>query len=258
MTQGWVSLHRKIRDNKLFKEKRTFSKFEAWIDLLLEVNHQDAEVLLGNEVIKVKRGQTITSIRQLCERWNWSNTKVKRFCELLEVEQMLIVKSDTKKTLLTIVNYDFYQDCANEKTTQKRHENTSQTTQKHTNNNDNNENKKPLRHKCEPCDMENAQYLFSLMLENNPTAKEPNFDKWANDFRLLRERDERSVQEIKRLIEWTQNDEFWKGNILSPSSLRKQWDRLVLKVDSKPKRQENTSNALSGVANEWEALLKND
>src|SRR5699024_7735075 len=105
------------------------------------------------------------------------------------------------------------------------------------NKNDKNEKKKSLSHKYEPCDMENAQYLFSLMRENNPTVKEPNFDKWANELRLLRKRDKRTVSEIKRLIEWTQNDDFWKGNILSPSALRKQWDRLVLKVDSKPKQQ---------------------
>lgn len=147
MAEGWISIHRKIRDNYLFKEKRVFSKFEAWIDLLLEVNHQDNKFILGNELVEVKKGSTITSIRQLCEKWGWSNTKVKKFFELLEQDEMITYKSDTKKTLVSIVNYAFYQPKEKEKrhendteTTHSNHENDTETTRKHTNNNVNNVN----------------------------------------------------------------------------------------------------------------------
>lgn len=147
MAEGWISIHRKIRDNHLFKEKRVFSKFEAWLDLLLEVNHQDNKFILGNELVEVKRGSTITSIRQLCDKWGWSNTKVKKFFELLELDEMITHKSDTKKTLVSIVNYDLYQPKEKEKrhendtkTTRSNHENDTKTTRKHTNNNVNNDN----------------------------------------------------------------------------------------------------------------------
>lgn len=79
-------------------------------------------------------------------------------------------------------------------------------------------------------DMENAKYLFGLMQQNNPGAKQPDFDKWADTFRLMRERDERTDEQIKYLISWSQQDEFWHTNILSPATLRKQWDKLVLKA----------------------------
>ena len=143
MAEGWISIHRKIRDNHLFKEKRVFSKFEAWLDLLLEVNHQDNKFILGNELVEVKRGSTITSIRQLCDKWGWSNTKVKKFFELLELDEMITHKSDTKKTLVSIVNYDLYQPREKE----KRHENDTETTRKHTNNNDNNVNNEKKENK---------------------------------------------------------------------------------------------------------------
>lgn len=104
------------------------------------------KVSLGNELIFVERGQRVTSIRQLCDRWSWSNTKVKNFLSLLESDGMLTVKSDTKKTLITVVNYDFYQDVKNKKrhekdteTSEERHESDTKHFQKHTNNNDNNE-----------------------------------------------------------------------------------------------------------------------
>lgn len=134
--QGWIKIHRDIKNHWLYQEKRQFSKLEAWIDLLMEVNHKDMKVILGSEIIEVKRGQKITSIRKLCDRWNWSNTKVKQFFQLLEADGMATIKSDTKKTLITVEKYDFYQ-CNNDKeTTEKRHKSDTKATQKHTNKND--------------------------------------------------------------------------------------------------------------------------
>ena len=73
--------------------------------------------------------------------------------------------------------------------------------------------------------------MLGLMLDNNPDVRQPNdLDKWADEFRLMRERDKRTDEQIKFLINWTQNDSFWKTNILSPSKLRKQWDQLVLRA----------------------------
>ena len=143
---GWISLHRSIEDHWLWETDRAFTRLEAWIDILLMVNHKERKIMIGNDLITVKRGQKITSIRKLCERWSWSNSKVKKFLELLERDEMLIVKSDTKKTVITVVNYDFYQSQDYKKrhesdteTTEKRRENDTKATRKHTNNNDNNE-----------------------------------------------------------------------------------------------------------------------
>ncbi|QRN49971.1 DnaD domain-containing protein [Macrococcoides bohemicum] len=143
---GWISLHRTIENHWLYEEDRKFSKFEAWIDILLMVNHTDKKVTLGNELIIVKRGQKITSIRKLCDRWQWSNNKVKHFLDLLQEDGMLKVKSDTKKTVLTVVNYDVYQNQdikkrhnSDTKETQKHFKRDTNAFQKHTNNNVNND-----------------------------------------------------------------------------------------------------------------------
>ncbi|MED0759000.1 DnaD domain protein [Aneurinibacillus thermoaerophilus] len=135
---GWIKLHRKIQVHWLFEEKRKFSKFEAWIDLLMMVNHEDKKVVIGNETIEVKRGQRLTSIRQLCDRWGWSNTKVTQYLKSLYNEGMIEYKSDAKKTLITIVNYGFYQGDGDEKTTKNSQKNDEEQTQKHTNKNEKN------------------------------------------------------------------------------------------------------------------------
>lgn len=176
MSKGWISLHRQVWNNWVWEDK-PFSKGQAWIDLLLMANHEDKKVLIGNQLITVKRGSFVTSIRKLCDRWGWSNTKVRSFLSLLEQDGMLTVKSDAKKTTLTIANYSDYQDSNisknDAKTTvdfpkiknrcekndagktvvsidtarlednsksKKRRKNDAKTTQKHTNNNDNNDN----------------------------------------------------------------------------------------------------------------------
>ena len=84
MNKGWISLYRKMTDHWLYTEERTFSRYEAWIDLLLMANYGDKKVIMDGQLVMVKRGTFITSIRKLCKKWNWSNTKVVSFLKLLE------------------------------------------------------------------------------------------------------------------------------------------------------------------------------
>lgn len=114
MAYGWISIHRKIQDNLIWEDK-PFSRGQAWIDLLLLANHEDRQVLFNGSAIQVKRGEKITSLRQLSERWGWSITKVKKFLNLLSDEKMISYKSDSKKTVYNIVNYEVYQDNENTK-----------------------------------------------------------------------------------------------------------------------------------------------
>jgi DNA replication protein DnaD len=137
--KGWISLHRDIEHHWVWKEK-PFSKGQAWVDILLMVNHEDKKIIFDNQLKIVKRGSRITSIRKLCDRWGWSNTKVRSFLELLQQDEMIHYKSDTRKTLLTVVKYNDYQGDEKRKTPKKHHSNTTETSLKHTNNNDNNYN----------------------------------------------------------------------------------------------------------------------
>ncbi|HHW5789643.1 TPA: DnaD domain protein [Staphylococcus aureus] len=148
---GWISIDRSIQNHWLFKEKRTFSKFEAWIYILMEANHSKAKVPIGNQIVTVERGQRLTSILTLSDLFNWSRFKVKTFLDLLESDGMLEVKTTSKYTLITIVNYDFYQSEQGRnqhqndiKPTSKQHQSninpTSKQHQTNTNNNDNKDN----------------------------------------------------------------------------------------------------------------------
>lgn len=143
---GWQKIYRDIQEHWLWEDK-PFSRGQAWIDLILLVNHEDNKALIDGELIEVKRGSKITSLRKLAEQWGWSTTKVKKFLEQLEKDNMIAFESDNKKTLVTIENYDVYQSkegievtvkkqSDNTEVTQKNFKSNSEVIQKKTNKND--------------------------------------------------------------------------------------------------------------------------
>jgi predicted phage replisome organizer len=79
-------------------------------------------------------------------------------------------------------------------------------------------------------ELELAQYLYQKMLINNPEARKPNFQTWANDIRLMMEIEKRKPDQIRNMIEWCQKDSFWKTNILSAKKLRDKYDQLRVKA----------------------------
>lgn len=126
---GWIKLHRKITDHWLWEDK-PFARGQAMIDLLILAGYNDQSKYIDGNLETVERGSVVTSIRRLCDRWGWSNSKVVKFLKTLENDSIIHVKSDTKKTVITIVNYSVYQGFVDEKTTQKRHQNDAEATHK--------------------------------------------------------------------------------------------------------------------------------
>lgn len=87
-----------------------------------------------------------------------------------------------------------------------------------------------VKTKFEPIDMELATLLFNKISADMPTFKKPNIDSWADVIRLMRERDGRTVEQIKFVINWCQDSVFWRPNILSTGKLREKFDTLVAQI----------------------------
>lgn len=113
--EGWIKIYRQIRNHWIWKDKEPFDKRSAWIDLLLSVNHKSKKIPFENDFIEIERGQTLTSIKQLAERWSWSRHKVSDYLNQLEQDSMIVQVRDTRKTLVSIVNYSKYQPALEEK-----------------------------------------------------------------------------------------------------------------------------------------------
>lgn len=113
MNQGYVGLFRKFFDHEFWKERRKYSKAEAWIDLM-----QSARYGEGPETLFDKRGSYILeygdvyiSLRYLGERWQWSKNKVQGFLNYLEKRGSILVKKrDSHRTIIHIINLKTYKD----------------------------------------------------------------------------------------------------------------------------------------------------
>ena len=121
-SKGWILLYRSIRDSWIW-DKRPFSPGQAWIDLLLDVNHDVGKFYLNGRLRRIKRGQKWTSVRTLALRWGWRNEDVLNFLRALEEDGMIIRETTQSGTLLTLVNYGKFQGVRNTNRNGQRNDN---------------------------------------------------------------------------------------------------------------------------------------
>lgn len=104
-------------------------------------------------------------------------------------------------------------------------------------------------------DLAAAEWMFDVVKNIAPSAKKPNFAGWANDIRLMRERDGRTHRDMCLLFRWACHDGFWSGNVLSPAKLREKWTQLDIQrgkqsggnASTKPKADLNNTDWIYGV-----------
>ena len=129
---GWIKIYRTITDHWLYSEKRVFSKFEAWHDILLTVNYSETKTLIKGKLYTVSRGQSILSLENWGKRWGWDKSKVRRFMDLLKADGMIELISDNITTQLTVCKYEVYQDERNANETRTKRKRTSNEHQTNT------------------------------------------------------------------------------------------------------------------------------
>lgn len=75
-----------------------------------------------------------------------------------------------------------------------------------------------------------SQLLLDLIIKRDPNYKKPNLQEWSKHIDYLIRLDKRVPKNIKEVITWCQEDDFWQNNILSTQKLRKQFNQLNLKL----------------------------
>ncbi|WP_144508082.1 DNA replication protein DnaD [Bacillus mycoides] len=271
MDQGWFK-HLTLDDGKPYMVAITvLSEIFYWYKPT-ELRAEETNEIKYKQKFKADKLQK--SYQQLADSFGFTKRQVKEACKYLEKKKLIttefrtIVINGTRCNNVMYVEPNteniaeisiLYQDPitsesdtllhsnvtasdvqTEEALTLKRKTNTKNTTKNTT---EITTNKKTSRHKFETCDTNGAMYLFEKIKGNNPKQKEPNFDAWSNDFRLMREKDKRDLQEIKDVIDWCQADPFWQGNILSPKKLRERFDQLTIQMNSKKGAKNNAESS---------------
>ena len=205
MSKGWVSLYRKTLDNPILRTSKKFSTFEAWIWLLLNVNHKERKVVMGTSIYKVKKGGMITSQKKLCKLFGWGNSRLRTFLLLLQKDEMIVVKTNKKLTQISLLNYDTYQDSKPQPT----HKQTTTKSLPNTNNNVNNDNKEIretkfnnrvkeiFNEKHSSCSDQVYADFCNYWTESNMSGTKMKFEM------------QKTFDIARRLAKWIQNSKDW-------------------------------------------------
>lgn len=247
MTGGWIKLYRQLLEKPIWQESTPEQKV-ILITLLSMANHEEKEWEWQGEPYKASPGQFVTSLESIKRKCGKGismqnvRTALKRF----EKYEFLTNKPTNKNRLITIVNWEVYQskdvDLTKEVTSNSQATNKQLTTNKNYKNDKNEKNNNNPRNKRKKrvyADDDPNKILAKTLLKlirKNQEIKEPDLDKWANTIRLTIEADKRSGKEVQEMIVWATQHEFWGDVILSPSSLRKHYDKMKAQRNNPTKK----------------------
>lgn len=106
--ETFLRLSRRFFSNPLWEEPRVFSRAEAWLDCLRTAAWEEQRKLVAGNMVEVKRGGLVASVRYLSDRWMWSKTKVCSFLDLLEKEEMVTREKGQGISVIYLCNFDRY------------------------------------------------------------------------------------------------------------------------------------------------------
>lgn len=160
--RGWISLHRKIIDSKVFADPYNL---KVWVWCLTKANHKTRYVEMrtgkGSTTLTIRRGQFLFGRNTAAEILSMSPSTVRRRMKFLETEGMISLNVDNQYSLVTICNYEDYQNeknksgqpLDNQRTTNGQRTDSERTTNGQptdTNNNENNADNENNENKTPP------------------------------------------------------------------------------------------------------------
>lgn len=202
-SEGFIKLYRKILKWGWYKQSETLHIF---VHLLLTAQYEDC-CFMG---VEIKRGQALTSIRQLSSETGISIQSVRTSINRLKSTHELTQQTSSKYSLFTILNYEDYQSTNTQTNNQLTHDqhttNTHPDIKKSRNKED--KNKTPARNKF-------GQYGWvRLSLEE--------YNRLLTDLgesELLR-----CIEYVDRSAQKTTNKNSWKDwNLVIRDCSRKKW-----------------------------------
>lgn len=108
---GFVVIHRKIFDNPLLED---CDYFRAWAWLISEAAWKPRRVRIQSgralEIVDLQRGQLTHSRRFMAKAWGWKEKRVRTFLNRLKTDRMIDLQTGPRQTVITICNYNTYQD----------------------------------------------------------------------------------------------------------------------------------------------------
>ena len=133
---GWIKLHRKLLENPLIKEPRLL---QVMAYCLLKANHKETKMLWNGQEIILKPGQFITGRTQANNDLGLKSIMFDRKLKILQNRGFLNREVNNRFSIITITNWEKYQNRQEEVNSQMNNKRTTDEQQMNTNKNDKND-----------------------------------------------------------------------------------------------------------------------
>ena len=121
---GWLKLYRSILDSAVFQDAEIL---KVWIWLLCNVAFEQHDTICYSKVIHLKPGQIATGRKKIAQCTDLNENKVYRALSALKSLGNIEIKATNKYSIITVVNWDKYQE-GNGKRTSSEQQTNSKTT----------------------------------------------------------------------------------------------------------------------------------
>jgi DNA-binding transcriptional regulator YhcF (GntR family) len=192
--EGWIKLHRVALEKGWLSDHKLWV---VWCYCLLKASYRERKIMVNRQSITLLPGQFVFGRNQMSRELRMKPSTVYRIMKRLEDEQNIIIKSNNKFSIVTVVNWHTYQDAMTSDEHQKElPKNNKQTTTGH---------KQEVKHK-------RREYTsaFTSFWESYPRkiAKEDAFKAWQklNPHNGLVEHILSALSSQKQTAAWTKED----------------------------------------------------
>ena len=123
---GWLKLYRSILDSAVFQDAEIL---KVWIWLLCNVAFEQHDTICYGKVIHLKPGQIATGRKKIAQCTDLNENKVYRALTALKSLGNIEIKATNKYSIITVVNWDKYQDENGKRTSSEQQTNSKQTSE---------------------------------------------------------------------------------------------------------------------------------
>ena len=123
---GWLKLYRSILDSAVFQDAEIL---KVWIWLLCNVAFEQHDIICYGKVIHLKPGQIATGRKKIAQCTDLNENKVYRALNALKSLGNIEIKATNKYSIITVVNWDKYQEENGKRTSSEQQTNSKTTTE---------------------------------------------------------------------------------------------------------------------------------
>lgn len=107
MHRGFVKLFRKTADSSIMKNAELL---QLWTWCLMKATHKETSVLVGKQVVNLSPGQFVFGRKKAAEALNSTEKKIRNSMDALETMGNVCRERANKFSIITIRNWELYQD----------------------------------------------------------------------------------------------------------------------------------------------------